>query len=125
MILLTIFLAVVLYWLIGIVLEITFFNFNGDGQDSILTELLWPFLLCIGIVGVVFVGVAFIVTKIKLIFSKGEMMMSNGEKIVEYEKYCEKCEYSKLQENEEPCDSCLLEPVNVFSHKPVKFKEKR
>ena len=51
--------------------------------------------------------------------------MSNGEKIVEYDKYCEKCEYSKLQENEEPCDSCLLEPVNAFSHKPVKFKEKR
>ena len=70
MILLTLFLAVILYWFIGIVLEITFLNFKGDGHDSIFTELLWPVLLCLGIVGIFCIAVSFVVSKIKLIFSK-------------------------------------------------------
>lgn len=51
--------------------------------------------------------------------------MDDSYKIVEYEEYCKKCIYAKEPEDKDPCDECLLEPVNVFSHKPVNFKEKR
>ena len=46
-------------------------------------------------------------------------------KIVHFEEYCKKCENYKTEEHEEPCHDCLNEPVNEYSHKPVKFKEKK
>lgn len=51
-------------------------------------------------------------------------MEINREKIVEFEKWCDKCVYWPLKEDEEPCWECLTNPVNEDSHKPVKFKEK-
>lgn len=47
---------------------------------------------------------------------------------VDYHKYCESCKYYKLKENEngdtpEPCNSCLTEPVNLYSKKPVKYEK--
>ena len=45
-------------------------------------------------------------------------------KEVYYDQYCSKCEHKDLKDNEQPCNDCLLEPVNVHSHKPVNFKEK-
>ena len=51
-------------------------------------------------------------------------MEINREKLVEFEKWCNKCAYFDLEENEEPCWECLTNTVNEDSHKPVKFKEK-
>jgi hypothetical protein len=45
-------------------------------------------------------------------------------KEVYFDEFCSKCEFEKLAENEKPCDECLEEPVNEYSHKPVKFKQK-
>lgn len=50
-------------------------------------------------------------------------MSETKVKIVEFGKYCHKCKYSDLDESEDPCWDCLDEPVNVNSHKPVKFEE--
>lgn len=44
-------------------------------------------------------------------------------KFVEFEKYCKDCKFKDLEETEEPCCDCLAEPVNLYSHKPVKWKE--
>lgn len=43
---------------------------------------------------------------------------------VRFDEYCKKCEYEKKQENEDPCDKCLDEPVNDNTSKPRMFKEK-
>lgn len=43
-------------------------------------------------------------------------------KLVKFEKYCKKCKHFKKKEVEEPCNECLEEPVNLFSHKPTKFE---
>ena len=48
----------------------------------------------------------------------------NPEKIVEFHKYCELCEYKNKSETDDPCFECLDNPVNVYSHRPVKFKMK-
>ena len=48
----------------------------------------------------------------------------NPDKIVDFHKYCELCEYSELIESDDPCFDCLSEPVNVYSHIPIKFKAK-
>lgn len=36
--------------------------------------------------------------------------------------YCNKCVNKDLDEHEEPCNECLTETVNLYSHKPVKFE---
>lgn len=50
--------------------------------------------------------------------------MENDQKIVEFDKYCSKCEYFHKPGWEDPCDRCLSTPTNTWSHKPVHFKEK-
>ena len=50
--------------------------------------------------------------------------MDEGIKEVYFCKYCENCQYRYNKEDEEPCDECLNEPSNTYSHKPVYFKEK-
>lgn len=45
-----------------------------------------------------------------------------NEKEVLYFNYCSKCKYRTLPENEEPCETCLSEPSNLDSHKPIKFE---
>lgn len=44
-------------------------------------------------------------------------------KIVEFNKYCCTCEHFNKKEDEEPCFTCLAEPENANSHKPVKWEE--
>ena len=44
-------------------------------------------------------------------------------KEVYFHEYCKKCVYKDKKEDETPCDECLAEPMNTYSHKPVKFKE--
>lgn len=45
-------------------------------------------------------------------------------KEVRYDIYCEKCKYFKLEDWEDPCNDCLNQPWNVYSRKPIYFKEK-
>lgn len=45
-------------------------------------------------------------------------------KEVYFGQYCKVCKYCEKAETDEPCDDCLNEPVNVYSHKPVKWEEK-
>lgn len=47
------------------------------------------------------------------------------DKIVEYDKYCSKCEYEHLNGDGEPCNTCLTYPTNENSRKPIMFKEKK
>lgn len=45
-------------------------------------------------------------------------------KEVYFHEYCEKCAHKDVKDNEKPCSECLDEPVNLHSHKPVRFEEK-
>ena len=45
-------------------------------------------------------------------------------KEVYFHNYCKKCKHWDKKESEEPCDECLEEPLNLESHKPIKFEEK-
>ena len=49
----------------------------------------------------------------------------DNTKEVYFNEYCKICKYSKNSETEDPCYDCLHEPVNIDSHKPVYFHEKR
>ena len=49
--------------------------------------------------------------------------MEFHEKEVLYSEYCNKCKYSKVPENDEPCEECLSNPTGFDSHKPLKFEE--
>ena len=44
-------------------------------------------------------------------------------KEVHFVDYCKTCKYGPKQEHEDPCDECLSQPWNEYSHKPVKYKE--
>lgn len=44
---------------------------------------------------------------------------------VRYDKYCETCEYKNEPEEEGVCDECLHVPINLYSEKPVNWKEKK
>ena len=55
------------------------------------------------------------------------MGVVNGQedyKEVYFEWYCPECKHALLGLHEEPCNECLDNPVNLYSHKPVKFEEK-
>ena len=45
---------------------------------------------------------------------------------VYFDEYCPKCKHEKVDDTKgkEPCNECLENPVNLGSHKPVKFEEK-
>lgn len=45
-------------------------------------------------------------------------------KEVYFNEYCKKCTNEKIDEAEDPCHECLNTPVNLYSHKPVNYKEK-
>lgn len=53
------------------------------------------------------------------------MANENDYLIVDFEKYCETCEHKDIEETEDPCTECLESPTNLFSHKPVKWEEKK
>lgn len=45
-------------------------------------------------------------------------------KEVYYDQYCDRCKHKDEEPLEDtPCDTCLDTPVNLYSHKPVKFEE--
>ena len=53
-----------------------------------------------------------------------ELRDNDERKEVYFDKYCHMCVACDKKEDEEPCCDCLEEPVNLYSHKPVKFKSK-
>lgn len=54
---------------------------------------------------------------------KEKTMNNEGYKEVYFDKYCKICKYKNLKESDDPCDECLEETVNAYSHKPVKYEE--
>lgn len=54
------------------------------------------------------------------------MAVDQEYRMVEFQKYCETCEHKAGSENDEnsPCWHCLEEPINLYSEKPVNYKEK-
>lgn len=50
--------------------------------------------------------------------------MENTYKEVYFNQYCKTCKYADYNEDEDPCDECLAESVNLYSHKPIMWKEK-
>lgn len=52
------------------------------------------------------------------------METTDGMKEVYFDKYCGTCVHKDDSAGEEPCASCLDEPVNQNSHKPVKYEGK-
>ena len=51
-------------------------------------------------------------------------MDSAGHKEVYFHEYCKKCKHEKVSDIDEPCDECLSEPTNLYTHRPVKYEEK-
>lgn len=43
---------------------------------------------------------------------------------VYFDKYCKTCKYKDLEEVKDPCNDCLDHPVNLYTHKPVRWEEK-
>lgn len=52
--------------------------------------------------------------------------MANDQeyKEVYFNQYCQKCKHHELKDEQEPCNECLDYPINLYSHKPVKFEDK-
>lgn len=48
------------------------------------------------------------------------MIDKNNE--VLFGEYCKTCKYKNYSETDSPCAECLAEPVNLYSHKPVKWE---
>lgn len=51
-------------------------------------------------------------------------MPDNEYKEVYFHEYCKKCKHYTNNVMKEPCWECMDEPINLYSHKPVKFEEK-
>lgn len=45
-------------------------------------------------------------------------------KEVYFDQYCNSCKYNDLEEENDPCNTCLAVPANEYSHKPVYWKPK-
>lgn len=52
--------------------------------------------------------------------------MINDEDYMEvyFHEYCKTCKHEKTPEVEDPCNECLEYPMNLYSHKPIHWKEK-
>ena len=50
--------------------------------------------------------------------------MEDIYKEVYFDQYCKTCEHKDEKETDETCNECLTNPVNLYSHKPVNYKEK-
>ena len=50
--------------------------------------------------------------------------MCDAYEEVYFDVYCKFCKYRDCDETSDPCHDCLNEPVNIYSHKPVKWEAK-
>lgn len=53
--------------------------------------------------------------------------MDESYKEVYFSEYCKTCKHRDEDENDVncPCYECLAEPVNSYSHKPIKYEESK
>lgn len=51
-------------------------------------------------------------------------MQDPGYKEVYFNQYCKTCKHAKKKEHEEPCEECLDNPINQYSHKPINWEKK-
>lgn len=49
----------------------------------------------------------------------------NDYREVYFDKYCKTCKYFEVKEEKDPCHFCLAEPINLESHKPVYWEERK
>ena len=49
--------------------------------------------------------------------------MCEGYKEVYFDQYCNTCKNKNVKEFEDSCNECLSNPINLYSHKPVNYKE--
>ena len=49
--------------------------------------------------------------------------MKQTEHIVAFWQYCIMCRHRNKSPNDEPCEECLSNPVNINNRKPVNFEE--
>lgn len=50
-------------------------------------------------------------------------MPDNQYKEVYYHNFCKTCKYEKYKNTEEPCNECLTEFTNLYSHMPIKYEK--
>lgn len=50
--------------------------------------------------------------------------MEDNYKEVYYGDYCKTCKHWEKEETDDPCDECLENSVNLYSHKPVCYEKK-
>ena len=51
-------------------------------------------------------------------------MEEDTYKEVYFDQYCKKCKYEDTLESDDPWFDCLDNVVNLYSHRPVNFKER-
>lgn len=51
-------------------------------------------------------------------------VIENEYKEVKFNEYCPKCKFKDRKNEQVPCCYCMDEPLNLHSHKPMKFEEK-
>lgn len=44
-------------------------------------------------------------------------------KEVYFHEYCKTCKHKDVENTEDPCNECLSNPTNLYSHKPVKYEK--
>lgn len=47
------------------------------------------------------------------------------QKEVYFDQYCKTCKHFGKKETDDPCDECLSNPVNTYSHKPTEWEKKK
>ena len=50
--------------------------------------------------------------------------METNQKEVYFDIFCPLCIHKDEKETEMPCDECLAQPYNEFSHTPINFEGK-
>lgn len=52
-------------------------------------------------------------------------MISEDQREVRFDLYCEKCAHKGVDDVKEPCNECLDNPMNVHTDRPIKYEEKK
>lgn len=48
----------------------------------------------------------------------------NGMQEVYFDQYCKKCKHWDVKDKDDPCNECLDNSTNSYSHKPVNYEDK-
>jgi len=48
--------------------------------------------------------------------------MNEGYKEVYFHEHCKTCVNCDCSNSDEPCNECLDNPINLHSHKPIKYE---